>query len=105
MALIPVRNNDGGSKAVMSAGDFRMSIEGTARRVADGLHLECGGSAGTIQAAGWGLSNHIRMVHLVMGKIGDGRVWEGKPRIVCSGHIHIDALVGIQVEMSSKQCI
>lgn len=38
-------------------------------------------------------------------RTGDGWVWEGKQRIVCLGHVHLEALVDVQVEMSSKQWI
>ena len=37
-----------------------------------------------------------------MAKTGNGWVWEGKPRILCCGHIQFRALVDTQVEMSSK---
>lgn len=77
-------------------------LKGHPTRPANGADVECEGE--TNQS--WDLGSEQLCVSGAfgeMGKTGDRWAGEGKPRVLCFGHVHLEALVNMQVKMSSKQ--
>lgn len=93
-----MKNNDGENRETMRS----KYIEGGVSKLADGPDVECEGEIRHSCGVGSEQPCHSDAFG-EMGKTGDGLVWEGKPRILCVGHIQLQALLDIQVEMSSKR--